>query len=266
VSEVSSIHDDEYEPTVARSPGSVGFISPPTKETLLDTSPLSRAGDIDIEMQAHASYIITKPSFEIGDDPTPIATTSHNPLTSPPVSPDPHSPHPSYYSASDIPAPSPLPETVYRYTTGEIASSPPTRTASLYTVRDDAGSSPTRSTAPRLFHDLTTAQQNRGSSAASSPGVYEMRVRSPPHDPSEHHLAPTPLPDRLDLSRGASEATDSTAYDSQQEWLADGAHGQYRLSGLDDDQATIIHDDRLSGVHNHDRPVSGSSWDGGLAL
>lgn len=41
-----------------------------------------------------------------------------------------NSPHGSYYSASEIPAPSPLPEPVYRYPSGEVTSNPPSRRAS----------------------------------------------------------------------------------------------------------------------------------------
>jgi len=89
-----------------------------------------------------------------------------------------------------------------------------------------------------------------------------MRVRSPPHDPSEHHLTPTPLPNRSGPSQGAAEAT---AHDDQQESLADGAHDQHELPVPHHD-GSHLNDDRLSDVHDHDRPVSGSSWDGGLAL
>ena len=276
VSELSSVHD-EYEPTMTRSPRSVGFMSPPTKESLLDTPP-SRAGGDDIEMQTHAGFVLTKPSFEIGeDDVTPVATRSRNPLTSPTGPPDPISPHGSYYSASDIPAPSPLPEPIYRYTTGELTTNPPTRATSIYTVRDDAESSQLKSP-PHIPHTLPTAHENYGSahhssgstySAATSPGTYGMRVRSPPHDESEHHLA-TPHSDPL---RSASEMSYATVVDDQEEWLPDGGHDRHGHSShrhiashVSDDQATVIQDDHLYGAYNHDRPVSGTSWDGGRAL
>lgn len=250
---------------------------PAAKETFLDTRPSSRAGDKDIEMQAHASYILTKPSFDIGeDDPTPVVPTSHNPLTGPSAAVSPHSPHPSYYSASDIPVPSPIPEPVYRYTTGEIASSPPTRAASLRTVRDETEQSPPRSPPAWQSQNLRAAQQNRGSvrsstSSASNSGIYEMRVRNPQFNENEQHLAPTP--NHLGASRGASEASYVTAIDDRIQWLADGGHHQHEFSShshdgshLDDDQTTVVQGDRLSTAFDHDRPMSESSWDGGRAL
>jgi len=237
-------------------------------------------------MQAHASFVLTKPSFEVGQyDQTPITTTSHNALTTRTEPPSPHSPHPSYYSVSDIPIPSPPPEPVYRYTTGEIASGPPTRAPSVYTVQSDAAKpSPQRSAAaPQLSHALQTALQNIGSahqsrlssgstsSAGASSGTYEMRVRDSLHDQSENRLAPHPNSNHLDASRGFSEASYVTARDDSQEWLPDEPHDQHGLSGhlqnglgIDVDQATIIQN-RLS-TASGDRPTSGSSWMGGLAL
>ncbi|KIJ08019.1 hypothetical protein PAXINDRAFT_158245 [Paxillus involutus ATCC 200175] len=44
--------------------------------------------------------------------------------------PSPPSPHPSYYSMSDIPIPSPVPPSLYRYPNGEITDKPPSRPAS----------------------------------------------------------------------------------------------------------------------------------------
>jgi phospholipid-translocating ATPase len=266
-SEVSSAHDG-YEPTMSKSPGSVGLMSPATKETLWDT-PSSQLRDTDIEMQAHASYVLTKPSLDVAtEDLKHSAMASRDPLTGSSTALDAVSPHPSYYSASDIPPSSPLPEPVYRYTTGEITSSPPTRGASLYTEAD----------ASQQFSDvLQAAQSDHGSarhssgstySATASSGIYEMRVRSLHHE-DEHHLAP---PNHSDLSRGASETSYGTAIDNER-WLADRGHDQDGVSGhhhdgslLDDDQVTVIQGNRLSGGYGHDRPSSGSSWDGGRAL
>jgi phospholipid-translocating ATPase len=262
VSEVSVTHD-EYEP---RIPGST---SPSKTETLFDP-PHSQTGDI--EMQAHTAFVITKPSFD-ADDTTPIATISRDPIRNSNGPPSPNSPHPSYYSVSDIPIPSPPPEPVYRYTTGEIASSPPTRATSLYTVQGDAG--PRSSAATQLPYSLQAAQSNIDSrhsglsSGSTYSGSYEMRVRSPPHDQSEDHLAPIPH-HHSDPSRGISEASYATA---DNEWLDDGSHDRHGFAGhhqdgshIDDDQTTIIQNDRQFGVYGYDRPVSGASWDGGLAL
>ena len=269
VSEVSTPRD-EYEPTMTRSPGSAGLMSPPAEEFSWNTPP-GRAADTDIEMQAHASYVLTKPSSEVGaGDPTHIPVTSRDPLTGSSKAPDPTSPHPSYYSASDLPPSSPLPEPIYRYTTGEIAGNSPTHNASLYTEAEISS---------RFSDGFQAAQQDYGStqsrggstySSVAGPGIYEMRVRSPHYDDNEHNLAP---PNHPDLSRGVSETSYATATDVEDQWLGDGGHDQHGLSShhhvgshLNDDQATAIQGDRSSGGYNHDRPLSGSSWVGGRAL
>jgi len=243
-------------------------MSPATKETLWDT-PSSRPRDTDIEMQAHASYVLTKPSLDVAtEDLKHSAMTSRDPLTRSSTALDAVSPHPSYYSASDIPPSSPLPEPVYRYTTGEITSSPPTRGASLYTEADASQQFSDVLQAAQLDHGSARHSSGSTYSATASSGIYEMRVRSPHHE-DEHHLAP---PNRSDLSRGASETSYGTAIDNER-WLADGGHDQDGVSDhhhdgslLDDDQVTVIQGNRLSSGYGHDRPSSGSSWDGGRAL
>jgi phospholipid-translocating ATPase len=263
-SEVSSAHDG-YEPTMSKSPGSAALMSPATKETLWDPPP-SRPRDTDIEMQAHASYVLTKPSLDVAtEDLKHSAMTSRDPLTGSSTALDAVSPHPSYYSASDIPPSSPLPEPVYRYTTGEIASSPPTRSASLYTEADASQQFSDVLRAAQLDHGSAHHSSGSAYSAAASSGIYETRVQSPYHE-DEHHLAP---PNRSDMSRGVSETSDIDG----EKWLADGGHDQHGVSShhhdgplLDDDQATVIQGDHLSGGYGHDRPSSGSSWDGGRAL
>lgn len=269
VSEVSSLQN-HYEPTMTRSPGSTGMGTPPTRGTLLDTPPRTRARDADLEMQTRSGYVVTRPSFEVGeDDPTPIATNSRNPLTGTGASPEPRSPHPSYYSVSDIPIPSPAPSPIYRLTSGEYTSTPPSRAPSMYTVRSNAGpSSPPRSPpAPRSPHALQLPHQNYGSkssgSGSSGEGTFEMRVRSPPHS-EQHYLSPSsPLP-RGELSRGASEASYATAQEFDES--DHGHHTQDDSHSFDNDRATITAGDRLSAAYNHERPVSVSSWDGGRAL
>ena len=265
VSEVSTAHD-QYEP-MTRSPGSDVFMSPAKKETLLDTSTFNQTSDI--EMQAHASFILTKPSFDIGqDDSTPVATMSGNALTSPTTSSSPHSPTPSYYSVSDIPPPSPLPEPIFRYST----RNPSTRETSHYTVRDDAGPSvPGSSGAP---HSSPAHHSSRSShSSATNPGIYEMRVRSPSHEQREAHVTPAPPSfDYSDLSRGVSETSYATAHDEPQEWSAERAREPHELPdhhrdrSYPDDEWMGDQSNRMSDVYNSSRPVSATSWEGGLAM
>jgi hypothetical protein len=97
-----------------------------------------------------------------------------------------------------------------------------------------------------------------------------MRTQSPHHDENNYLALP---PNHSDPSRGASEASYVTAIDDQERWLSDGSNGHHELSAynhgeshLEDDQETVMHSDRLSSVYDHDRPVSGSSWDGGRAV
>lgn len=260
-SEVSTFSlRDQYQPTMTRSPGSSGLV---IDNTLVDTPP--RKGYPDLEAQGPEPYIITKPSFEVGeDDPTPVATISRNPITGTTGSPEPPSPHPSYYSASQIPSPSPVPDPIYRYTTGEIASSPPTRAPSLYTVRGTA--SPPRTPHYTLQPPPVSHGPTRRNSGGSSSGAYEMRVRSPPHDETDQRRSPPLRPSHSDASRGVSEVSYATA--PEDEWLDDGAH----LQPSHIDGSTIANDDRLSAVYDHSRPASGSSflsnksWNGGRAM
>lgn len=257
-----SIHN-EYEPTGTRSPGS-GEVA--KDNTLLDTPPLSRVDDTDLEMQTHRSHIVTRPSYDMAND---ITNEKHNPTAS--WNSEPVSPHPSYYSASDIPLPSPELSPVYRYTTGEIASNPPSRALSQYTVRSGGPSSPPRSSpTPRLPYSLQPPRQqhgsNRRSDNISDPGTFEMRIRSPPHSPSF-----------IPMSREASDISHASYATAQEDedWINSGYEHEYEPPAqhhersqhpLEDDQVTVTTGDRLSAAYIHNRPLSGSSWNGGRAL
>lgn len=259
-----SIHN-EYEPTGTRSPGSGGAIK---DNTLLDTPPRSRADDADLEMQTHGSYVVTRPSYDITND---ITNEKRSPIVS--GSPEPVSPHPSYYSASDIPIPSPEPDPVYRFTTGEITSSPPSRALSQYTVRSGGPSSPPRSPPPsRPPYTLQPPRQqygnNRRSDNSTDPGAFEMNVRSPPRSPPF-----SPMSREVSEVSHASYAT--AQEDDEEDWVNSGYEQEPELPAqpherskhpLDDDQVTVTAGDRLSAAYNHDRPVSGTSWDGGRAM
>lgn len=259
VSEISVLHNP-YEPTMTRSPGI--SLTAMQDTSLLDTPPFNAAGKSDVEAQAYASYTITKPSLE-GEIHTPLPTNLRNPTGR---ASEPVSPQPSYYSVSDIPEPSPTPSPVYRLATGEVTSNPPTHIQPPYLVQGDVGPSSLKTTlAPPSPYTLQPPSQNYGSnrlsdsSEATSPGIYEMRVRSPPHDPHDRYPS-TPPPNRSDLSRGPSEKSYATAQEEQEEWRTHASHDQ---------------DHVLPGRHRRqtphptvtgDRPVSGSSWDGGRAL
>lgn len=273
-----SLGNQEYYPAPTHSPAE-GF-TPPPQDTLFDSPPLSRAGR-DIEAQ----YIVTKPSFDVGDDdPTPIATSSSNPLAS---GSGPPSPSPSYYSVNDIPLPSPQPEPVYRLTSGEYTTSPPPpRALSIAgTIRGAASSStsppPSRQS---QSHDQKMRSSSGGHIISSSSGSYEMRSLSPQRNPNDHSHSLSPPPDRSQPSRGASESSFATAQEEQEEWWADGGEdadeanapvhpqSRHRMPASDDDHSTIRLGDNEHDhdpEHSHHRPLSGqsdNSWDGGRAL
>ena len=249
-----SIHN-EYEPAGTRSPGS-GEVA--KDNSLLDTPSRNR---VDLEMQTHGSYVVSQPSYDMPND---ITNERRTPETA--------SPHPSYYSASDIAIPSPEPSPVYRFTTGEIASNPPSRTLSQYTVRSRGPSSPPQSpSAPWSPYGLQPPRQqygsNRRSDNISDPDAFEMRVRSPPHSPPF-----TPMSqDASDISH----VSYATAQEDEEDWVNSGYEHEHELSAqhhersqrpLEDDQVTVTVGDRLSAAYIHDRPLSGSSWNGGRAI
>jgi phospholipid-translocating ATPase len=64
---------------------------------------------------------------QLGSSDPPSQQVAERSGPSPPSTP---SPHPSYYSMSDIPIPSPVPPSLYRYPNGEITDKPPSRPAS----------------------------------------------------------------------------------------------------------------------------------------
>ncbi|KAF8875785.1 phospholipid-transporting ATPase 1 [Infundibulicybe gibba] len=163
LSELSTMNNP-YEPTMTSSPGK----GVATRETYLETPSMS---ETDVRHPRDIQYPFTQNSPEQQASPSP---TSHDQRQMPTPSP-----HPSFYSASDLPPQSPMPEPQYRYPSGEMTTTPPSRRASR---RD----SPPTPSDKRL----------------NDPGIYEMRVRSPPNDESQHHA-----------ERSASEASYRTATD-----------------------------------------------------
>lgn len=247
------------------SPGTSG---PPVRQTYLDTPPLSQATDT-----GPAQYVYM-PS------PTHLSPTSS-------LSPEPRhnevsSPHPSYYSVSDIPIPSPLPSPKYRYPNGEITSTPPSRRNSVATTRASIRTTvphspmPTSPPLPPPQPTSSPARQNPAQYAqAGDAGAYEMRVRSPPL------LSPPLSPGFGDASsqghtfeRSISHASFVTA-NSEYATAEDdvGPYGQpspqyygepqqYQQYGQHLDSGYAQHDD----VDRRASGASASSWQGGRAL
>jgi phospholipid-translocating ATPase len=145
------------------------------------------------------------------------------------------SPNPSYYSASEIPIPSPLPPPVYRLTSGEITNMPPPgRSMSLRRTSNsiDLDGSPT--------NRLTTQEPLQGTRPSKDGGAYEMQIRrSPPMSTS---------------TRMGSDASYATAQD---DWLV-----------VDHEERTVVPDDDSATVtgERHSHRESSDSWAGGRAL
>lgn len=151
----ASISDPPYEPTTGR-------ITPRSPSSnYMDTPSISATRD----SPAQNTYLSPQPSNR-GDLP-----------------PSPGGRIPSYYSASDLPSPSPLPDPVYRYPTGELTTTPPSPRASL-----SSKASPRRSHAQM---PSTSSQFGQGpynpmqlpeSGSHNHPEVFELHVRTPSDD------------------------------------------------------------------------------------
>ncbi|KAH7868232.1 phospholipid-transporting ATPase 1 [Lentinula edodes] len=177
----SEISQNPYEPTLTSSPGTGGV---PLRHTYLDTPPLT---DI-IEETTMASPV--QYAYATSDDLMPPST----------ILPDGPS-RASYYSASDLPPPSPLPSPKYKYSDGTITSTPPSRRSSVATMRTVPPQTPpanvplpppplqqrspnTTLMLPGAMGDLTRRLSGGGGGGSYqpplSPQSYEMRIRSPP--------------------------------------------------------------------------------------
>lgn len=89
-------------------------------------SPLTQPSKyLDSPPMAEAHELTTRETSQYAT--TPPHVSNNNNLLSPNPAPTDlrASPSPSYYSVSELPPPSPMPETTYRYPSGEVTNSPP---------------------------------------------------------------------------------------------------------------------------------------------
>ncbi|KAJ4469887.1 phospholipid-transporting ATPase 1 [Lentinula aciculospora] len=200
----SEISQNPYEPTLTSSPGTGGIA---LRQTYLDTPPLTDIAEETTMMTpvqyAYASTIdLMPPATMLPDGPSRA----------------------SYYSASDLPPPSPLPSPKYKYSDGTITSTPPSRRSSIATMRT-IPQTPSASVPlpppplqqrspnstlmlPGAVGELTRRLSGGGpyQSPQLSPQSYEMRVRSPP-------LGSPGTSDFNHTQRSASAASYATAND-----------------------------------------------------
>lgn len=231
---VSEAEPAEYHPVLTRSPGSAA-LSPPTASQPGFGSPMP---EIDLE---DAQYVLV-------DAPPAHLRPGGGDLRSSLI--------PSYYSASALPPPSPLPPVQYGPMSPPLSSS-----GGPSSPRHPLEGRETLSVPPSPVYGLTAQHQqpsqppspgylSAGQSAyAPPPSAYEMRVRSP-GAPSLSDRAP-------------SEATFVTAREPSAE---DGAvhYGGQRAPVTP--TPTPPGTPGLVGGQRHERPESGVSWAGGRAV
>ncbi|KAE9393504.1 phospholipid-translocating P-type ATPase [Gymnopus androsaceus JB14] len=185
-----------------RSASDPGTHTPMGRQTYLDTPPL----DGIAEEMTPAQYAYAR-SRSRADDLAPPSAPGDGPSRA------------SYYSASEIPPPSPLPSPKYKYADGTVTSTPPSRRSSVVTMRTipqtpnvplpshppQPRSPPHSLSLPGAVGELTRRLSGGGSHPPpTSPGSFEMRVRSPPlGSPSDFSHA---------QSRSASAASYATAH------------------------------------------------------
>ncbi|KIY47695.1 phospholipid-translocating P-type ATPase [Fistulina hepatica ATCC 64428] len=163
--------------------------------------------------------------------PSPSASSTATPLqTSLLLPPRSRADIPSYYSASEIRIPSPLPQPIYRYPDGQIATAPPSRAPSL--ARTDGNHTPSATLHP---------PEPQGPHSSE---VYEMRVRSPQQ------------------SLGVRSASDSSFVSGQSFWTAEDEEEDASTLYISPSPAPP----EESAAYADERQLSPQSWQGGVAL
>ncbi|KAF9042681.1 phospholipid-translocating P-type ATPase [Rhodocollybia butyracea] len=184
-----------------------------------EPAPLSSPG-------ATGSPYLDSPPSELPRTTTPAQFAyAQNDLMPPPSLTPNENVRASYYSASDLPPPSPLPSPKYKYPDGTVTSTPPSRRSSVVTMRTIQPSTPnvplpSPPIQPRTMNlpgalavgELTRRLNVGGPVPPSSPGSYEMRVRSPPLGSPHIPLSPRSEYGHM-TSRSASAASYATAND-----------------------------------------------------
>lgn len=148
-------------------------------------TPLSRGGELSPPTEH-----FTLPSRKQSDPSSLLAPPSPGHFDAP-------SPSPSYYSASDIPPPSPQPPTQFRLASGEITTIPLLVQTSPGLLQSPASQGPSG-----LMRRLS-GSGGSGKGSGKDEGMYEMRVRSPPHD----HAGPAQYGHNYGGSEGAASYT-----------------------------------------------------------
>ncbi|KDQ51836.1 hypothetical protein JAAARDRAFT_198713 [Jaapia argillacea MUCL 33604] len=199
-SELSSIHHG-YEPALTRSPGDtqvalaqpLGYHNAPSQSAIYGGVAIVPDYDQRVEDGEEQDVVLTPRQYSEGHIHTPTAAEAWR--------------H-SYYSASDIPPPSPLPSPKMGYLSGasnSFSTSPPSTSR---TPTSAAFTSEKIHTPPGLYNE--TLQVPRGGSSRE-PESFELRVRSPPQDAGSRS---TPT-DRRDPSDASFATADEYGSDTE---------------------------------------------------
>ncbi|TDL16037.1 phospholipid-translocating P-type ATPase [Rickenella mellea] len=193
ISEVSNSQPD-YEPALTRSPNDSDNLSPPQSVGFALSPPLESEYQDPTVRPRDSQYLVA---------PDPYDRTSPN--TGMAIAGSPASPHPSYYSASDIPIPSPMPSPRYSYY-------PPSERVTSTAILTPVTSERELPLSPQPVHALSVDPSP--SPRAMEMNSYEMRVRSPPSAFPSNHLRAN--------SRAQSRASEASHYMTASE----GDHGE----------------------------------------
>ncbi|KAF9524901.1 phospholipid-transporting ATPase 1 [Crepidotus variabilis] len=188
------------------------------------------------------------------------------------------SPQPSYYSASDIPAPSPMPSPKFRSADGEITSTPPSRRPSVATTRGIPPSPMPTSPLPAQPETPTSPSltaPNAGRPRINDNASYEMRVRSPAQLAPGSNLAPSSWSTRSAHDQRAPSEMSHASFATADEYFPEDERVESRASHYPsspghqpdspvDDRNTFRVAQRMD-----DTPTVHSSapaWEGGRAM
>ncbi|KZT25558.1 phospholipid-translocating P-type ATPase [Neolentinus lepideus HHB14362 ss-1] len=192
-SEFSTLHQD-YEPALTSSPGNRGISAPRTAGYVNTPSSSPAPGYEEVPPNQQPQYAYSQSRFRDQDHlQTPPSADSWGRVS-------PASLRASYYSASDIPAPSPLPSPKFGYGSNTTNPLPPSALSPTFSA---AGRSGPTSPSHQTLQIPTYA--DHGSPSAE---LFEMRIRSPSIDDGR---LPTPPPEHSTVTRGPSEVSYATA-------------------------------------------------------
>lgn len=172
------------------------------KHVDLETAPMFREPHARSasELALQQGYEPTVPRSPVGSDrkspddnsADTIEQLSKAALPNPHDTDDTVSPNPSYYSASDIPLPSPIPPSLYQYPSGEISNQAPFSAPSTSHSLSPEPSVPKLDYSRRAYSPATKAESYELQARPSRDWSQSpSRIQTPPHS---HSLAPSQQP------------------------------------------------------------------------